>query len=393
MRKKINCTVCIIGAGIVGLCVALEYIKNGMKNIIIIDKESKAGAHASGRNSGVLHAGIYYEPDSMKAKFCLNGNHQWKSFCKDHDCDLLENGKIIVCKNEQEHETLLSLFDRAKQNGAKVELISQKDCEKREPLAKTHKDAILSHETAVINPNEILEKMIQQIGKEKILFNQPVFKIPSENIIITPGYEIQFEKLINCAGTSAVKLAKQMGAAKDYELLPFKGIYKVCSEKLSKQINAHIYPVPDLRNPFLGIHFTKAISGKVYIVPTAMPALGPENYQFLEGLSTETLSILYKNARLFIENKAFRAVALTEPKNYIHSHFINQARALVHHLDDTQISNCPKVGIRPQLINWKTKQLEMDFKIEKTKTAVHVLNAISPAFTAAPAFAKLVVND
>ena len=146
-------------------------------------------------------------------------------------------------------------------------------------------------------------------------------------------------------------------------------------------VNGNIYPVPDIRNPFLGVHFTRSVEGDVYLGPTAIPAFGRENYGIVSGIDAEAFRIALEDAVLFLVNPQFRSVALTEPKKYFPSYFFHDAARLVKQLTPGDIAPSSKVGIRPQLVNWETKQLVMDFMVQADGDALHVLNPISPAFT------------
>jgi L-2-hydroxyglutarate oxidase LhgO len=158
-------------------------------------------------------------------------------------------------------------------------------------------------------------------------------------------------------------------------------------------VNGNIYPVPDINNPFLGIHLTKSIHGDVYIGPTAIPAFGRENYEIIKGIDSDVFDILYREGVLFFLNKKFRNVALEEPKKYWFKYFFNDVQELINDITPDDIENSPKVGIRPQLVNWENKELVMDFLIKKEGNSIHILNSISPAFTCSMAFSKFVVDD
>jgi len=385
----------IIGAGITGLTIARETLKKGGKNIVILEKEPSLGKHASGRNSGVLHAGIYYSEGSLKAKFCLKGNFLLKEYCKQKGLSLLETGKVIVAKNETELRALNILYEQAIKNETKVKLIDEKELSHIEPNAKTFKLAIYSPYTAVIDPREVLRSIYEDLintGKVKVLFNTAFKDLKGSKTVITTNGLIKFDFLINAAGAYADKVAACFGVGKDFKLVPFKGIYKKLRKKYASLVRGNIYPVPDVRNPFLGVHFTKSVNGEVYIGPTATPAFGRENYGIIKGIDKEAIGILFKDIVLFLKNSAFRNVALTEPKKYIFEFFYKDAKNLLKKLSPFWIEPSFKVGIRPQLVNWKKKELVMDFVVLKEGNSVHILNAVSPGFTSAMAFATFVVK-
>lgn len=386
----------IVGGGITGLTIARELIKRGYENIIIIEKENSLAKHASGRNSGVLHAGIYYAPDSLKAKFCLKGNFLMREYCKERGLPILETGKVIVIRNEREAETLKGLYKRAIRNGARVELIDERQLSKIEPNAKTYKMGLYSYYTAVVDPKRILNSLYEDLastGKVKIFMNTKFKDIKQSSIALTDRYNIEFDIFINAAGAYADKIAHSFGLGLNYKLIPFKGTYKRLKKEKSHLIRGNIYPVPDIRNPFLGVHFTKDIRGDVYLGPTAIPAFGRENYGITEGIDKEAMDIFIEDVILFFVNPRFREIALQEPRKYMFNFFYRDAKKLVKRLLPEWIEPSDRVGIRPQLVDWEKKELVKDFVVIKDGNTIHILNTISPAFTSSMAFAKFVVNN
>jgi len=393
-------SILICGAGIVGLTVARDLVAAGHNDILIIDKEQEAGKHASGRNSGVLHAGIYYAPGSLRAKSCLEGNFRMKQYCEERKLPLLKTGKVIVARDESELPTLNELYKRATQNGAKVELIDDKQLAEIEPNAKSAGQALFSHYTAVVDPKAILQSIQADLlatGKVKLQFGTRFTGLGKQegrrlNVQTTTG-AISCAFFLNAAGAYGDVVAHAFGLGKDYQLIPFKGIYKKLKPEHAHTIRGSIYPVPNIKNPFLGVHFTRGVHGGVYLGPTAIPALGRENYGIFSGIDSEAPRILLRDALLFFRNKKFREVALEEPRKYSFTYFFNDARKLVKELKPTDIESCPKAGIRPQLVDVKKNELVMDFVIEGTDASVHVLNSISPAFTSSLFFSEMLYKD
>lgn len=384
----------ICGAGITGLSLARELIRKGIKNITIIEKEDTLGRHASGRNSGVLHAGIYYTPDSLKAKFCLRGNLLMKQYCKEKGLTLIESGKVIVTKKESEIPVLHELYRRAKANEAEVELIDEKTLKKIEPYAKTCEQALYSPLTAVINPKEILENLERDLESSGVKIDKGVvLKGVRESKLLTNKGEFSYELFINSAGSHADRIAHIFGLAKQYRIVPFKGLYKKLKKEKSYLVKGNIYPVPDIKNPFLGVHFTKVHDGTVYVGPTATPALGRENYKLLDDLGVETLKILWRDFSLLLSNEKFRSTAFTEMKKYLKANFYKDVKDMIEGVAPTDLLPSKKVGIRPQLIDIDRKELVMDFLVIKDVNTLHILNAISPAFTSAFAFAEYVLKE
>lgn len=385
----------ICGAGIVGLTIARELLLRGHDGILVIEKEVDLGRHASGRNSGVLHAGIYYTPNSFRARFCIEGNMLMREYCKSRGIAISECGKVIVTKSEDEIPVLKALYERALRNGSKVEIIEERDLKKIEPYAKTFRLAIHSPLTAVVDPKEILfhlEREINDSGKGCILKRCRFIGLREGRRAITEIGDIKFNFFINAAGAYSDIVAHRFQLASKYRIIPFKGTYWKLNKRKSHLIKGNIYPVPDLRNPFLGVHLTRAVDGSVYIGPTAIPAFGRENYRFLSGIGAEAMKIVFRDIVLFFRNKGFRDIALTEPKKYIKAYFFNDVKRLVDEIGIDDIEPSDKVGIRPQLVDWEKKELVMDYLIIKDSESIHIMNSISPAFTSSMSFARYVVD-
>lgn len=394
--KEIGCNVLIIGSGITGLSIAYELLKRGIEDICIIDKESVLGKHASGRNSGVLHAGIYYSPGSLKARFCVEGNRLLKEFCINNNLTIKQNGKVIVAKDEKRLDTLYELKKRADSAGALSTIIDEKELKDIEPYAYTFEKALFCPETAVFNPIEILSTLLDILissDKVKILYSTSFVTIDGNNKIKTTNGTIKCNNIINASGSYADKIAHLFGIAKQYKILPFKGTYKNLKNAKSYLVKSNIYPVPDLDNPFLGVHFTKSIDNIVYAGPTAIPALSRENYSLIDNLDIETLPILFRDVLLTIVNKSFRSSALGEMKKYIDYYFWKEAKTLIPSISPDDLESSKKVGIRAQLVDWESKRLVMDFIVIKDGNSLHILNTISPGFTTSMSFAKYVVDQ
>ena len=389
-----QCQILIVGAGITGLTIARELVNQGAEDILILEKESSLGLHASGRNSGILHAGMYYTPDTLKARFCVEGNRLMKEFCREKGLALNEVGKVILAGSPSEVEALYELKRRADLCGARAFLINRKKLGEIEPHATPCDEALFSPDTAVIRPIEVLKALEEELirsAKVAICY-ETVFKgLLGERQARTSRGVIRFEKLVNAAGSYGDKIAHQCGLAKEYKTLPFKGAYKQLARNRTALVRGNIYPVPDLRTPFLGIHLTRTVDNEVIVGPTAIPAFGRENYQAFKGWGWEMLSILFRDSVLLLKNHTFRQVALTEPKKYLRRFVLKEARRLVPELCLHDLVGTNHTGIRPQLIHWPTKMLVMDFVVLHDGDALHILNPISPAFTSSMAFAKDVV--
>ncbi|RXK07196.1 L-2-hydroxyglutarate oxidase [Halarcobacter bivalviorum] len=374
----------IVGSGIIGMTIAYELKeKEPSLKIAIIDKEEDVAKHASGRNSGVLHAGFYYTSNSLKAKFTVDGNRLMKEFCKKNNIFVNETQKIVVAKNETELEGIYELQRRAEVNGVETKIISEDEVSKTDPNIKTYKKALFSPNTASVDPKDVCFKLKEVLKEKGISF---YFNTSFDDC------NLKYKYLINCAGVYADKIAQKFGLAKDYTLLPFKGIYlKYITNK--SDIKTNIYPVPNLANPFLGVHYTITVDGSIKIGPTAIPAFWRENYKGFSNFNfKEMIEILYFETKLFIQNSFnFRRLAIEEMKNYRSHIFIQKAKDMVKSIGN-DFKPIP-AGIRAQLLNKKTNELVQDFVLEHNKSSTHILNAVSPAFTCSFAFAKYVVSE
>ncbi|MEW6329820.1 MAG: FAD-dependent oxidoreductase, partial [Pseudomonadota bacterium] len=244
----------------------------------------------------------------------------------------------------------------------------------------------------------VLDALRRQLDEKRITirFGQHVTAVDAKaQAVFCNTDRHRFGFLFNCAGAHADRLARMMGMAKDYVLVPFKGIYYKLRPERDNLVRASIYPAPDLNVPFLGVHFTRVASGDVYVGPTAIPALGRENYGILSGLHfPEAGRIMWELGKLYLRNgPAFRHMVHAELGKYGKNRFLKAARRLIPEVEEKDLLSTSKVGIRPQLVNSRQGRLEMDFVVEKNPVSVHVLNAISPAFTSAFAFSEYVVGQ
>ena len=258
--------------------------------------------------------------------------------------------------------------------------------------------AIYSPTTAVTDPKAVLTTIAAFLKENsvQILLGERLSRIDlTKKRIHTDNATYSYGHLINCAGAFADQVAHLMGVGSDYCILPFKGLYYKLSADSPVKINSNIYPLPDARVPFLGVHFTKSIHGEVFIGPTAIPALGRENYHGLGGIKlAEALSIASSCARQYVANKQeFRNLVHQELPKLMKSGFFKDARLLVKGLSMPHLMASTKVGIRAQLFNFKKGLLEMDFIVQKGPFSTHVLNAVSPAFSSALTFSKYILDE
>lgn len=393
------CDYLIVGAGIVGLSIAREiHAREPNAKIIILEKEAVLGAHASGRNSGVLHTGIYYPPATLKAKLCKAGADAMFAYAEQNAIPVRRDGKVIVATSEENAQGLDKLLANAAVNGIRAHRLNADEIRQIEPHACAEFGGIYCQDTAVIDSLKVLETLRMQLVMQgaQICTGQRLVSIDDKHrIAVTQNHTYHYGLLINAAGAYADQVARLAEVGQHYQLVPFKGLYYKLVPEAANRVRGSIYPVPNPALPFLGIHFTRVISNDVYIGPTAIPALGRENYGMLSGAKpAEALQISMQLARLYMTNpQNFRNLVHSELPHYRKSSFLEAARKLVDQLEPDWVISTAKVGIRPQLINTRAGRLEMDFIIEQGKHSMHILNAISPAFTSAFAFASYVVDQ
>ena len=398
-----NTDFCIIGGGMVGLSLANQLLEKEIaKSILIIDKEPELGLHSSGLNSGVLHAGIYYQPNTLKAKVCVEGSRRLKQWVKDRSLPLNECGKVIVPQDENLDPQIDLLYERGQANGATVEIWDKKKLKEFLPLCRSASGrALWSPNTAVVKPKTVLNQLEKELREKGVIFRfkQSQWEINADKRMITldNNEKVSYAHLINCAGLRADEVAYKFDIGLNYKLLPFKGLYWQIKENSKIKINTNLYPVPDLNIPFLGVHFTPTadIQPLINIGPTATPALGRENYHALENLEplSAANNLLCLLNQYFLNEGGFRKYVHQQSLLFLKPLMLKEAKKLLPSIQASDLVFSKKVGIRPQLFNKKTKKLENDFLCLKGQNSTHVMNAISPAFTASFALADYIIQE
>ena len=385
----------IIGSGIIGLTIAHAIkARKSDTRILILDKEPKEAQHASGRNSGVLHSGFYYTADSLKAKFTVDGSRAMKAYVKSKGLGINQCGKLVIAQNEHELGQLDELLRRGQRNGSNVRLIDEAEVFDIDPNVKTYKRALYSPDTASVDPKEVCAALKEDLLKLRVEFSYNTKYLGHfANIVQTNQGDFEADKIINCAGLYADRVAQDFGFGAKYTMIPFKGLYLKYTKNKS-DININIYPVPNLKNPFLGVHYTKTVTGEIKIGPTAIPAFWRENYDSKGGFSFKEMSeVLFFESKLYLTNAFnFRSLAHEEMHKYNKKYFISLAQSMVKYIDPKGFTEWTKPGIRAQLLDKKSLSLVQDFVVEGNNKSVHVLNAVSPAFTCSFPFSQYVVD-
>ncbi len=379
----------IVGAGILGVTLALELSRRfpGRK-IAVIEKESEIGTHASGRNSGILHAGFYYSADSLKAKFTKEGNAALTAYCTERGLRINRCGKLVVAGNEKELEGLDELLRRGKVNHVMLNEITAKEAAEIEPRVRTLERAIFSPTTAAVDPVAVTHSLARDAAAAGVTFTRGARYLGrAGSTVRTSKGAVECGYLVNAAGLYADRVARDYGFGEHYRILPFKGVYLYADE--GETVRTNIYPVPNLANPFLGVHFTVTTFGRTKIGPTAIPAFWREQYTGLTRFKlAELLDIVPREAMLLARNDFnFRGLAISELKKYYRPNLLRLAGAMLADLDPRRYSHWGKPGIRAQLLDTRTRKLVMDFHVDGDAKSMHVLNAVSPGFTSSIPFA------
>ena len=388
----------IIGSGIIGLTLAFK-LKQKFNNskIVIFEKEPNSISHGSGRNSGVLHSGIYYEPGSLRANLCVTGVKELKEYIKSENLWINECGKLLLPTSEYSYSNLENLFNRAKKNGVEINKIKNEEIKRIEPNTNCQFEYGLHVPfTSVADPKEVSKSLIENLKKMnvEINYNSEILKI-SEQKLFTQNNTIEAGHIFNCAGLFADEIAKNSNLEFRYSFLPFKGKYWKITNK-SFKLNHLVYPIPDLRYPFLGLHSSHNRHGDFYIGPSSTPVFGREQYNGILGDNLkESISLIFNFSKkiIFNENK-LRTLALQELSLLTKRGFFNQIKKMFNNInpDDLELSD-QKVGIRSQIFDPQSKNLVNDFVVINQKNTTHVLNAISPAWSASFAFADHLINE
>lgn len=386
----------ILGGGIIGVCVARELKRRFPDTLVtLLEKEVACGLHASGRNSGIIHAGFYYSADSLKAKLTRSGNHAMTDYCEAKKIPLKRCGKLVVAKDENDLPRLDELLRRGAANGVPLENVTEEDAREIEPRVKTHQRAIFSPSTASANPRRVMEEMTRDAKKEGITIRTGVRYLRSNGgVVVTSQGRFTAGHVVNAAGLYADKIALDFGFSERYRILPFKGLY-LYSEEPPNTFRTNIYPVPDLRNPFLGVHFTVKDDGCVKIGPTAIPALWREQYRGFNNFKFgEFIEVLFREAGLMLSSTFdFQKLALEEVQKCSRPRLVALASKLAHGVRPEQYRRWGEPGIRAQLLDIKKRKLEMDFVIEGDAHSTHLLNAVSPGWTCSIPFARHTVDQ
>jgi L-2-hydroxyglutarate oxidase len=380
----------IIGGGIVGLSTAYKVSqKYPQAQVTLFEKENKLAEHQTGRNSGVIHSGIYYKPGSLKAKTCRDGKQQLEAFCTQHNVAFETCGKVIVALNEGEKQSLYNIFHRGQENQVNCRLITQSELKEIEPHVNGI-EAIHVKETGIVDYVgfcETISHLLTESG-HLIKVNSKVTEILKDNegiTLITSQGEERVNYLVNCAGLQSDKVARMAGLNPSVKIIPFRGEYFELTKEAEHLCQTLIYPVPDPKFPFLGVHFTRMVLGGVECGPNAVLAFAREGYDNKTINVGEFAETLTYPGFLKLASKFWRIGLGEMHRSYSKKAFVTALQRLVPEVKEDHLIQAP-AGVRAQAVNANGAMVD-DFAFVEDQRSVHVINAPSPAATACLAIA------
>ncbi|MGZ4677347.1 MAG: L-2-hydroxyglutarate oxidase [Acidimicrobiia bacterium] len=380
--------VAVVGGGIVGLATARAILRaDPSQSVVLFEKESEVGAHQSGRNSGVIHAGVYYRPGSEKARLCTAGRRSMVAYCEEHGIDHAVTGKVVVAADEVDRSRLADLVDRCAANGVRAELIGPERLREIEPhvagVAALH---VL--DTGITDYAEVCRSLAKEIGDAgaRITLGSAVLsgrEIPAGIVLETTAGPVEARRVVTCAGLQADEVARAVSgeaAVDGVRVIAFRGEYREIVPERAHLVRALVYPVADPAYPFLGVHLTRGIDGTVHVGPNAVLAFAREGYRW-RRVDLRHLGATFRFRGFWhFARENWRFGAQEMARSLSRRRFAAAARRLVPELRRADLVPAP-AGVRAQAIGRDGALLD-DFVIRTVGRAVHVLNAPSPAATA-----------
>jgi L-2-hydroxyglutarate oxidase len=380
----------IIGGGIVGVSTAWQLQqRHPDKSILLIEKESQFAQHQTGHNSGVIHAGVYYQPGSLKAKFCKAGVAATIDFCTQHNVPFDQCGKLLVATNDLEHQRMLKLLDRCKENEIDAELIDQQALKILEPNI-SGVGAILVKQTGIVDYQLLTERMadqFQQIGGQVKLNTEVVAMSESQDLVsLTVKHQnteslIDGRFLISCSGLMADRCSKMLGIKTEFQIIPFRGEYYQLVPKYNQVVKHLIYPIPDPDLPFLGVHLTRMIDGSVTVGPNAVQGWKREGYGKINISIKDIFDMLRFSGFWKVLKNNYKTGLIETYNSWWKPGYLKTVQKYCSSLTLADLKPYP-AGIRAQAV-MANGDLVHDFLFAQSNRSLHVCNAPSPAATSA----------
>ena len=395
MSKVDHFDVIVVGGGIVGLASARAILERrpGLR-VAVLEKEATLGQHQTGRNSGVVHSGIYYKPGSFKAELCRRGNEAMVRFCDEHGIAYERCGKMIVASDESEIPRLHVLRERANASGIEVHSLSAKGIAEREPNV-VGVEALWVPSTGITDYSAVLRALASVVegagGRVALSTEATGFSVRSgRHVVATNAGEMTASWLVNCAGLYSDRVARSAGADMRDRIVPFRGEYFELAEHRRDLVKGLVYPVPDPDFPFLGVHFTRMVDGSVHAGPNAVLALAREGYRKSDVHLRDVVDVLTFPGFWHLARRHAIAGSAEVARSLSKRLFLRSLRRMIPslELDDLVPTHS---GIRAQLLH-RDGSLVDDFSIVESVRATHVCNAPSPAATSSLEIGRLVAE-
>ena len=385
----------VVGAGIIGLATARRYLAdNPGRRVVICEAEERPGLHQTGRNSGVLHSGVYYRPGSAKASLAVAGRSSMVEFCRERGIAHEVCSKVIVAVDGSERERLAVLAERAASNDVAAELIDAQRLAELEPYC-AGVAALLVPSTGIVDYSAVCRALIDEIesaGGELWTNTSVVGLAPSADrvrITTTTG-DLDATWVVNCAGLRCDQVAELAGASGGYRIVPFRGEYYELVPERSHLVRNLIYPVPDPSFPFLGVHLTRMIDGTIHAGPNAVLALAREGYRWSDVSRAQLREHLTNRGLWRLARRYWRTGAGEVWRSLSKAAFTRALQRLVPDIEAEDLVRS-KAGVRAQAMD-PAGELEDDFAVTVAGRSTHVLNAPSPAATSSLEIAKMIVD-
>jgi L-2-hydroxyglutarate oxidase len=392
-------SVAVIGGGLIGLATAYKLLEKhpGIK-LDVYEKEDRTGRHQSGRNSGVLHCGLYYQPGSLKAKLAVEGIREMTAFCQTHGIEHEICGKVVVASNQQQNETLRGLAKRGEANGLTgLKFLSCAELKQREPMVQAS-ETLLVPEEGIVDYKAVMNKLVALIEERggAVHFNSPICQVSESKqneVLVTTATGVKaYNRLVSCTGLHSDRtFAKYTGKKGSLRIVPFRGEYLSFKPEFQYMVNHLVYPVPDVKYPFLGVHFTRMISGEREVGPNAVLAFKREGYSNKDFNLKDTVESLTYVGFLNFLRKNFGFAMGEFASSLLMSSFIAKAKIMIPEVEANMLVK-GTAGVRAQAMSAEGTLL-MDFNIEREGNQIHVLNAPSPGATSSLAIASYILDN
>ena len=387
----------IVGAGIVGLAIARALALTGGFDVTVLEKERRVAAHQTGHNSGVVHAGLYYQPGSLKAILCARGRELTRDYCRDRALPYRELGKLVVAVTPEEVPRLDEIERRARANGVPdLARIGPERMRELEPHV-AGVGAVHSPHTAVVDFAAIAEAMASDVrgAGGRVLLGAEVVGVSAgerTTAVATTAGSHTFDRLIVCAGLQSDLVARLVGASPSPRILPFRGEYWTLEPSRAELVRGMIYPVPDPRFPFLGVHFTRGVYGDVHVGPNAVPALAREGYGWGNVSLRDTFGSLRWPGAPALLRRHWRMGVREISASLLKPLYYRQAREFVPELRPSDLAEKAHAGVRAQAWSADGSLLD-DFAVDQVGSVTLLRNAPSPAATSSMAIAEYVLRE